>query len=122
MPHLTLEYSANLNAFDTQATLLAVNEALAASGQFVELDIKSRARQCDTFAVGTSGEPRAFAHADLAILSGRPVQTQRELSASVLSVLQAHCHAPAGVHLQLSVQVREIAREPYAKMSIEPRA
>ncbi|CAJ0695041.1 hypothetical protein LMG19089_01444 [Ralstonia edaphis] len=119
MPHLTLEYSANLNTFDAKATLLAVNTALAATGHFVETDIKSRSHRCDTFAVGTSSAPRAFVHADLAILSGRPLETRRELSASVLAVLQAQCSAPAGVHLQLSVQVLEIERESYAKVSIE---
>ncbi|MGN8060088.1 5-carboxymethyl-2-hydroxymuconate Delta-isomerase [Ralstonia sp. 22111] len=119
MPHLTLEYSANLNTFDAKATLLAVNTALAATGHFVEADIKSRSHRCDTFAVGTASAPRAFVHADLAILSGRPLETRRELSASVLAVLQAQCSAPAGVHLQLSVQVLEIERESYAKVSIE---
>ena len=119
MPHLTLEYSANLNTFDAKATLLAVNTALAATGHFVEADIKSRSHRCDTFAVGTASAPRAFVHADLAILSGRPLETRRELSASVLAVLQAQCSAPAGVQLQLSVQVLEIERESYAKVSIE---
>ena len=59
----------------------------------------------------TSSAPRAFVHADLAILSGRPLDTRRELSASVLAVLQAQCSAPAGVHLQLSVQVLEIEQQ-----------
>ena len=67
----------------------------------------------------TSSAPRAFVHADLAILSGRPLDTRRELSASVLAVLQAQCSAPAGVHLQLSVQVLEIERDSYAKVSVE---
>ena len=45
MPHLTLEYSANLDGFDAGATLRALNAVLAASGHFDELDIKSRALQ-----------------------------------------------------------------------------
>ncbi|MCA8118400.1 hypothetical protein LGN07_06710 [Burkholderia cepacia] len=47
MPHLTLEYSANLDGFDAGATLRALNAALAASGHFDERDIKSpRAARC----------------------------------------------------------------------------
>jgi 5-carboxymethyl-2-hydroxymuconate isomerase len=122
MPHLTLEYSANLNAFDTEATLRALNEALAASGHFNELDIKSRCIRRDAFLVGTSREPRAFVHATLAILSGRAPDMRRALSEQVLSVLKACCGAPSGVHLQLSVQVVEIERESYAKAVIEPPA
>lgn len=123
MPHLTLEYSANLKAFDAAATLLALNESLAASGHFaVEIDIKSRCVRRDAFLVGTSSEPRAFVHATLSILSGRTPETRRALSERVLSVLKARCGAPSGVRLQLSAQVVEIEGESYAKVSIEPAA
>ncbi|MDG0025225.1 5-carboxymethyl-2-hydroxymuconate Delta-isomerase [Trinickia sp. Y13] len=123
MPHLTLEYSANLSAFDAAATLLALNESLATSGHFaVEIDIKSRCVRRDAFQVGTSSEPRAFVHATLSILSGRTLETRRALSERLLSVLKARCGAPSGVHLQLSVQVVEIERESYAKAAVEPAA
>ncbi len=120
MPHLTLEYSANLDPFDTESILLALNEALAASGQFDEVDIKSRCVRRDAFLVGTSHAPRAFVHATLAILSGRALDTRRALSEQVLAVLKAHFGAPSGTHLQLSAQVVEIERESYAKAAIEP--
>lgn len=121
MPHLTLEYSANLNAFDTKATLLALNESLATSGHFEnELDIKSRGLPRDAFQVGTSSEPRAFVHATLSILSGRTLDTRRALTERVLAVLKAHCVAPSGTHLQLSVQLVEMERESYAKAVIAP--
>lgn len=120
MPHLTLEYSENIGAFDAEAILLALNESLAASGHFEEADIKSRCVRRDAFRVGTASEPRAFVHATLAILSGRTLDTRRALSDRVLSVLKAHCRAPSGVRLQLSAQVVEIERESYAKVAIEP--
>lgn len=121
MPHLTIEYSANISAFDTAATLRALNEALATSGHFErEIDIKSRCVRRDAFRVGTSSEPRAFVHATLAILSGRALDTRRALSEQVLAVLKTHCGTPSGVHLQLSAQVVEIERESYAKAAIAP--
>lgn len=120
MPHLTLEYSANLDTFDAEAILLALNEALAACGHFEEIDIKSRCVRRDAFRVGTSSEPRAFVHATLAILSGRALDTRRALSEQVLAVLKTHCGTPSGVHLQLSAQVVEIERESYAKAAIAP--
>lgn len=121
MPHLTLEYSANLDGFDAGATLRALNAALAASGQFNELDIKSRALRFDTFAVGTSPAPRAFVHAKLAVLSGRTTDVKREVSEQVLAELKRHVVAPPGTHLQLSAEILELERESYAKASIEPR-
>ncbi|WP_230975204.1 5-carboxymethyl-2-hydroxymuconate Delta-isomerase [Burkholderia stagnalis] len=121
MPHLTLEYSGNLDGFDARATLVALNEALAASGHFDELDIKSRASCFDTFAVGTAHAPRAFAHAKLAILGGRSADVKRALSEQVLSVLAQCCRAPSGTHLQLCAEILEIERESYAKAAVEPR-
>ncbi|KEZ06675.1 5-carboxymethyl-2-hydroxymuconate isomerase [Burkholderia sp. MSh2] len=121
MPHLTLEYSANLDGFDAGATLRALNAALSASGQFDELDIKSRALRFDIFAVGTSPAPRAFVHAKLAVLSGRSIDVKRELSEQVLAELARHVVAPSGTHLQLCVEILELERGSYAKASIEPR-
>ena len=71
MPHLTLEYSKNLDTFSASAALLDINRALLASGQFEEADIKSRAIALDCCQIGVQDLPRAFIHAKLAILSGR---------------------------------------------------
>ncbi len=121
MPHLTLEHTRNLVAFDAKALLWQLNAALVASGHFEEIDVKSRAVPLDTFAVGT--EPsleRAFVHVRLAILSGRPEAVKRELSEQLLAVLQTGTAWPAGLHVQLCVEVQEIDRPSYAKASIVP--
>ncbi|UUZ62303.1 5-carboxymethyl-2-hydroxymuconate Delta-isomerase [Polaromonas sp. P1-6] len=118
MPHLTIEYTDNLPQFSVDNALLALNKALVASGQFEEVDIKSRAVKFATFCVGTSPNDRAFVHAKLAILSGRSIQTKHELSESLLLVLKQVCEWPARTHVQLCVEVQEIERESYAKTSI----
>ena len=115
MPHLTLEYSANLARLDPSATLAALNRALAASGQFDDLDIKSRATSFADFAVGSRAPGHAFVHAKLAILAGRSEQTRRELSEQVLCALKAVVPAHAGLALQLCVEIVEIERASYAK-------
>ena len=54
MPHLHMEYTANLTELNADVALLRMNNALVASGQFAaEFDIKSRAVKIDTFRVGT---------------------------------------------------------------------
>ena len=59
MPHLHLEYTANLTQLDTDKALLRLNHALVASGQFgAELDIKSRSLKVESFRVGTGMNPR----------------------------------------------------------------
>ena len=119
MPQLYLDYSANLDAQIAPDELLRhLNEALAESGQFEEADIKSRASAQTHVQIGvpSAGTPtRAFAHARLAILSGRTPTIKRELSQRVLAVLKAYVQPPAGWQLQLSCEVVDMDREVYAK-------
>jgi 5-carboxymethyl-2-hydroxymuconate isomerase len=115
MPHLTLEYTHNLNALDAAGLLPALNAALVESGQFDEFDIKSRAVRLDCFAVGTSSEPRAFVHARLALLSGRTPAIKADLSRRLLEVLQARCQPVAGLRIQLCAEILDIDRDSYAK-------
>lgn len=118
MPHLTLEYSNNLPTFNVGEALLSLNQTLVASGQFEEIDIKSRAVRFDHFVVGTSTANRAFVHAKLALLSGRTMETKQALSKSLLDALQAMCVWPTALHVQLCVEVQEIERDSYAKMGL----
>ncbi|SDY78528.1 5-carboxymethyl-2-hydroxymuconate Delta-isomerase [Pseudomonas sp. NFIX28] len=118
MPHLHMEYTANLPQLDADKALLRFNHALVASGQFAEYDIKSRARQVETFRVGTGLGERAFVHVKLSLLSGRSPEIKKQLSQSLLAVLQELCEWPAGVELQLAVEILDIDRDSYAKLSI----
>lgn len=89
MPHLHMEYTANLPQLDTDKALLRLNHALVASGQFSdEFDIKSRAVKVESFRVGTGLGERAFVHVKLALLSGRSPEIKKQLSESLLAVLQ----------------------------------
>ena len=115
MPHLTLEYTNNLTAFDARQVLRACNQALAATGHFDEADIKSRALSLDTYLVGIATEERAFIHARLAILSGRPPEIKSQLSGALLPLLHTACKDIRNCKLQLSVEVIDLDRASYAK-------
>ena len=115
MPHLTIEYTDNLPQLEVDTLLLALNQALLDSGQFDELDIKSRAICLQAYRTGTSLQARAFVHAQLAILSGRTLETKQQLSASLLRILQRACEDAAVPQVQLSVDVQDIERASYAK-------
>ncbi|MFZ6873643.1 5-carboxymethyl-2-hydroxymuconate Delta-isomerase [Undibacterium sp. Di27W] len=114
MPHFTLEYSGNL-PIKSQDLLLKINLALVDTHHFEEIDIKSRAIRLDDVLIGTQPADRAFLHAKLAILKGRSAEVRRELSERVLAVIQAAQTWPAGLDVQLCVEVLEIDRETYAK-------
>ncbi|AZF04297.1 5-carboxymethyl-2-hydroxymuconate Delta-isomerase [Pseudomonas sp. R5-89-07] len=119
MPHLHLEYTANLAQLDTDKALLRLNHALVASGQFgAEFDIKSRAAKVESFRVGTGLGARGFVAVRLALLSGRSPQIKQQLSQSLLAVLQDLGPWPEGVQVQLSVELRDIDRDAYSKQAV----
>lgn len=118
MPHLTVQYTGNLDGFDAYAALLDINRRLAASGVFAsEYDIKSRAMALPHHRVGTGDEPRAFVHAVLAIMPGRSEGTRRMLSETVLAGLASHM---PGKHpsTQICVEVIDIVAGGYSKLAL----
>lgn len=118
MPHLTLEYTRNLNEPDPSRALAALNAAMAASGLFEEADIKSRAIVLDNFMIGTAPAARAFAHVRIALLAGRSAEQRKTLADAALAALSATLQAPAGSELQLSVETVDLDRPSYAKAVI----
>ncbi|MBK5510855.1 MULTISPECIES: 5-carboxymethyl-2-hydroxymuconate Delta-isomerase [unclassified Pseudomonas] len=119
MPHLHMEYTANLPELNADVALIRLNNTLVASGQFAaEFDIKSRAIKVETFKVGTSLGVRAFVHVKLALLSGRSPQIKKQLSESLLAVVQELCEWPKDVEVQLCVEILDIDRESYTKTAI----
>ncbi len=115
MPHLTLEYSDNLDGFDARAAVAAINQASVASGLFGESDIKTRALRLDCWQVGIESTPRAFAHVRIALLSGRTDEERKALAEAVLAALQPRVPALAGGEVQLSVETVDLDRPSYAK-------
>ena len=119
MPRLHMECTANLPDLNADVALIRLNNTLVASGQFAaEYDIKSRAVKVGTFKVGTALAERAFVHVKLALLSGRSPQIKKQLSESLLAVVQDLCEWPAGVEVQLAVEILDIDRESYSKVAI----
>ena len=119
MPHLHMEYTANLPELNADVALIRLNNALVASGEFgAEFDIKSRAVKIETFKVGTALTARAFVHVKLAVLSGRSGQIKKQLSESLLAVVQDLCQWPTGIEVQLAVEILDIDRESYTKIAI----
>lgn len=115
MPHVTLEYTANLTAFDPGAALRAINEALVASALFAEADIKSRALRLDCHRTGVAADARAFVHTRIALLPGRDDAQRAALARAVLAALTAMPAAADGLSTQFSVETAELHQPSYAK-------
>lgn len=109
MPHLTLEYTDNLE-FDVQPVLTALHEALVATGAVAMKGLKSRAVCRDQWRVADGYEGYAFAHLTIVIREGRSHDVQADIAKRALAVLQDAFAArrEEGDYLSLSVDVREM--------------
>ena len=117
MPHLTIEYSSNLPGSPEAQALADLNASLCASPEILdEADLKSRfVRTSGSFQIGTQPANRAFVHAQLRLLSGRSPEAKKDLAGRIAEVLRRHTPHPAGVLVQLSVEIVDMDRPSYVK-------
>jgi 5-carboxymethyl-2-hydroxymuconate isomerase len=117
MPHMILEYSANVvDEIDERALALALNRELVAAGPFALADVKSRVYRAERFAIADGGEREAFVHLELRILEGRDADTRRAAGEHMLGVLRrAFARSLAELDLQITVEICEMGRGNYFK-------
>ncbi|MDI9240226.1 5-carboxymethyl-2-hydroxymuconate Delta-isomerase [Lysobacter sp. LF1] len=118
MPHVTLHYTGNVEGFDPDAALHAINRCLADSGHFNEAAIKSRALRLDHYRIGVAEETRAFLHVQLKVLPGRDAATRAGFATLIVAALEATLPA-RHPHLQLCVEVDELDADTYTKRVID---
>ncbi len=109
MPHLTIEYSANLEtAGDLPGLCLRLREALLATGLFEEGAVRVRALPCPHYAVADILPENAFAALLLRIGAGRTAEEKKRLGAAVMTAAETHFAALlAEPHFALSLDVVE---------------
>ena len=116
MPHLTVEYSANLTGFPVATVLKELNDSLCASGEVKEeADLKSRAVAHHDVLIGTAGGERGFVFVTLRLLAGRTADAKAALGERIAAVLRQHTPRPAGMMVQLSVEMVDMDRASYVK-------
>jgi 5-carboxymethyl-2-hydroxymuconate isomerase len=87
MPHLTLEYTANLD-FDVQRLLARLHSELAATGAISLKGLKSRAVRHGEYRIADGNPQYAFVHVNLLIREGRPLDVQEDIARRTMAVLQ----------------------------------
>jgi 5-carboxymethyl-2-hydroxymuconate isomerase len=117
MPHLTIEYTGNLEPERGFDSLFArLHSVLNDLGGIKKANCKSRAVRVDRFLVGEGGADAAFVHADVRFLEGRPVPVKREIGKAILAVLRESFPPLPGIRdLQITVEIRDIRRAMYFK-------
>jgi 5-carboxymethyl-2-hydroxymuconate isomerase len=108
MPQITVEYSAALDdVFARRDFALALHPAAAA---IIDSDLdnfKTRFYRVDEAVIGDGADTKAMVHLDLAILPGRDDDTKRQLGTTALDLVCRNLTAPAGLMVQVTVEVRD---------------
>lgn len=124
MPHLTVEYSANLaDRSGLDALCLSLHATMMASGLFELGAVRVRARPCPHYAVADLMAENTFADLILRIGTGRSDADKKAIGAALMNTLEQH-FAPllAHPHIALTLEVQEIsAAFSWKTNAIHPR-
>ncbi len=109
MPHLTIEYSANLDtAGDLDGLCAALRGTLLETGIFEEGAIRVRALPCPHYAIADMLPENAFAAMILRIGAGRSLSEKQRAGEAALATARAHFAAClASPHFALSLDIVE---------------
>ncbi len=108
MPHLTLEYSDNIEV-DVQPLLARLHEEVVATGAINLKGIKSRAIKHTQYRIADGDPDYAFVHVGLLIREGRPIEIQKEATQRVMKVLkETFGHLFEKRKLSLTVDLKEM--------------
>ena len=89
MPHLVLEYTANLaGQVDHRALFGKLHATMMAGGEFRQEEIKSRAIRLDDYYIGNGDPENAFVHLKVSMLDKRGDVAMQRIAQSLLPVLE----------------------------------
>lgn len=124
MPHLTMEYSANLDdRVDMGRLCQQLRDTLLATGYFEVGAIRVRAIRCDHYSVADLLPENAFVDASLRIGEGRSESVRQTIGDALVECLQSElAELFETPHFALSLEIREIAKAfSWKKNAIHPR-
>ena len=116
MPHMTVEYSSNLQGIDEGALMQALTDTVCAHPTVSdEADVKTRIAKLEHYRIGLNSAGRAFVHVELRLMAGRTAEVKKELSERIAAVLKTAIPAQAGLDVQLSADMVDMDKPSYFK-------
>ena len=124
MPHLILDYSANLEAtIDLSALCRLLNRTLFETKLFELGAIRVRAVRSEAYAIADDVPQNAFLDANLRIGLGRTAEEKRWVGEALFEAMTGFFKSQlAAPHFALSLEIREIDADlSWKKNAIHPR-
>ncbi len=110
MPHLSLEYSRNLEArLDMPALLRVLRDAAVATGVFPPAGVRVRAFAADHALIADGQPGHAFLDISVRLRGGRSPDDKARATAAMFAAVEAFCAADLAENsLMLSLEMRDI--------------
>lgn len=124
MPHLSYEYSANLDGSVNQQGLCnALHTAALESGLFELGALRVRAHRCETYCVADLLRQNAFIHLTISIGAGRPADLKRAAGEHIWQAMTDFLASLFDTpHFALTMEIREIDPDfSWKQNAIHPR-
>jgi 5-carboxymethyl-2-hydroxymuconate isomerase len=118
MPHLTLEYSANIDQEIRADDLFSeLHQALASLANLNVENCKGRLVRLEDTYIGRGEPQNAFVHLDIRLLAGRAPELKRRIGQHCLRFLEDYfAPSTADRQLQITVEIVDIQPEAYFKV------
>ncbi len=110
MPHLEIQYSANLDATVRERDVVQrVHDTALATGVFPLGGTRTRAVRCDLAAIADGAPENAFLDLQVRLGAGRDTETKKRVGEALMETLcTAFRDTPHWASLALSIEIREI--------------
>jgi 5-carboxymethyl-2-hydroxymuconate isomerase len=124
MPHIIVEYSANLEpALDPQALVDALHRTAIDLGIAEAPAVRTRAERRDVFRVGDGNPANGFVHVVARLRIGRPEEKRKALGEALLAVLNRELDAAFEIHpIAVTVEIHEIDHLTFRRNTVRERA
>lgn len=119
MPHITLEYSANLDpVLDIHALCVALKDAAAATGVFPPAGIRVRALACTHVVIADGDQQHGFIDIHVRLRAGRTNDVKTAATDAIFAAASDFTAAHMAAHpFMLSLEMRDIDAELSRKTS-----
>lgn len=117
MPHITLEYTSNINQkIETKHIFEQTHKILNEIAGISIDNCKSRAIVRSEFYIGDDNSNKAFVHMDIAFLEGRQDKLKSKIGNEILNTLEEYFQESFKTNdLQVSLEIRDIIKKYYFK-------
>lgn len=113
MPHIMIEYSANLTELNVTKLMQDCHHALDGLHNIATERVKTRAIKLDHFLVGHHGQNGQMIHVTLKLMTGRSSEARQELARILYDTVRTHLPQGRYPSAALTVEVVELDKETY---------